>query len=129
MGREGWEDVLMAWAAVGSVATSMRMVWTDRNRVWRKVEVALVEQQTAEAREGLAGGRRVWRVRAQSLGDSVEEWLVSNAAATRTRPFEIWKGGWSPLPPCPEPSGAGGAGQRALPERRRCWRLRRKAGV
>ena len=56
---EGWEEVLTAWAAVGSVAASMRMVWTDRNRVWRKEEVALVEQQSGEAREGLVGGRGV----------------------------------------------------------------------
>ncbi len=37
--------------------------------------MALVEQQTGEAREGLVGGRGVWRLRAQSLVDSVEEWL------------------------------------------------------
>ena len=79
---EGWEDVLSAWAGVGPVAASMRMVWTDRNRVWRKVEVALVEQQTGEAREGIAGGRGVWRVRAQALVEAVQEWLASNAAAT-----------------------------------------------
>ena len=63
---EGWGEVLGAWAAVGSVAASMRMVWSDRNLVWRKVEVALVEQQSGEIREGLAGGRGVWRVRAQA---------------------------------------------------------------
>ncbi len=54
----------------------------DRNRVWRKVEVGLVEQQSGEASEGLAGGRGVWRLRAQSLVESVEEWLASNEAAT-----------------------------------------------
>ncbi len=54
---EDWEEVLTALGAVGSVAASMRMVWTDRNRVWHKVEVALVEQQSGEAREGLVGGR------------------------------------------------------------------------
>ena len=56
---EGWDEVLLAWAGVGSVAASMRMVWADRNSVWRKVEVALVEQQTGDAREGIAGGRGV----------------------------------------------------------------------
>ncbi len=48
--REGWGEVLGAWAAVGSVAASMRMVWSDRNIVWRKVEVALVEQHSGELR-------------------------------------------------------------------------------
>ena len=79
---EGWDEVLLAWAGVGSVAASMRMVWADRNSVWRKVEVALVEQQTGEAREGIAGGRGAWRLRAQALVEAVEEWLASNAAAT-----------------------------------------------
>ncbi len=60
----------------------MRMVWTDRNRVWRKVEVALVEQHSGEIREGFVGGRGVWRVRAQSLVEAVEEWLASNASST-----------------------------------------------
>ena len=48
MGKEweGWDEVLLAWAGVGSVAASMRMVWADRNSVWRKVET------TALARNG-----------------------------------------------------------------------------
>ncbi len=71
----------------------MRMVWTDRNRVWRKVEVALVEQQSGEIREGLAGGRGVWRVRAQSLVEAVEEWLASNAAATDQAVRDLEGGG------------------------------------
>ena len=41
-----------------------------------------MEQQTGEAREGIAGGRGVWRLRAQALVEAVEEWLASNAAAT-----------------------------------------------
>ena len=32
---EGWDEVILAWAGVGSVAASMRMVWADRNSVWR----------------------------------------------------------------------------------------------
>ena len=28
---EGWDEVLLAWAGVGAVAASMRMVWADRN--------------------------------------------------------------------------------------------------
>ena len=79
---EGWDEVLLAWAGVGAVAASMRMVWADRNSVWRKVEVALVEQQTGEARKGIAGGRGAWRLRAQALVEAVEEWLASNALAT-----------------------------------------------
>jgi hypothetical protein len=59
--------------------------------VWRKVEVALVEQQTGKAREGLVGGREVWRLRAQSLS-----WIRWKSGwrltlPSRTRPSEIWK--------------------------------------
>ena len=106
---EGWEEVLTAWAAVGSVAASMRMAWPDRNRVWRKVEVALVEQQSGEAREGLAGGRGVWRVRAQALVEAIEEWLASNEAATDQAIRDLDGGGrvhW----PSPESCRVGGAG-------------------
>ena len=63
------------------MAASMRMVWSERNLVWRKVEVALVEQHSGELREGLVGGRGVWRVRAQALVEAVEEWLASNASS------------------------------------------------
>ena len=106
---EGWEEVLTACAAVGSVAASMRMVWTDRNRVWCKVEVALVEQQSGEAREGLVAGRGVWRLRAQSLVESVEEWLASNEAATDQAIRDLDGGGGTR---CPYPEWSGGAGQR-----------------
>ncbi len=88
----------MAWAAVGSVSASMRMVWTDRNRVWRKVEMALVEQQSGEIREGLVGGRGVWQVRAQSLVEAVEEWLASNASATDQAVRDL-EGGVEPSAP------------------------------
>ncbi len=71
---------------------------TGKWRAWRKVEAALVEQQTGEAREGLVGGRGVWRWRAQALVDSVEEWLASNAAATDQAIRDL-EGGVEPAAP------------------------------
>ena len=60
----------------------MRMPWVDRNVVWRQVEVALVELQTGESREGTAGGGGVWRTRMNNLRAAIEQWLVSHEQAT-----------------------------------------------
>ena len=77
----GWEEVIQAWEAAGQVAASMRMVWEDRDSVWRKAEVALTDQQMGEAREGIAGGRGEWRVRAEAVTTAILHWLESNANA------------------------------------------------
>jgi hypothetical protein len=79
------------------------MVWSDRNLVWRKVEVALVEQHSGELREGLVGGRGVWRVRAQALAEAVEEWLASNASATDQAVRDL-EGGVEPSAPLQNPA-------------------------
>ncbi len=60
----------------------MRMAWEDRDIVWRRVEVALTDQQMGEAREGIAGGRGEWRVRAEAVTTAIVQWLESNAKAT-----------------------------------------------
>jgi hypothetical protein len=53
----GWNEVTQAWwEAAGQVAASMRMAWEDRDTAWRRVEVAMTDQQMGEAREGIAGG-------------------------------------------------------------------------
>ncbi len=78
----GWEEVTQAWEAVGQVAASMRMVWEDRDTViWRRAEVAMTDQQMSEAREGIAGGRGEWRVRAEAVTTAISQWLESNAKA------------------------------------------------
>ena len=51
----GWEEVIQAWEAAGQVAASMRMAWDDRDTAWRRVEVAMTDQQMGEAREGTWG--------------------------------------------------------------------------
>ena len=58
------------------------MVWEERNVVWRQVEVALVELQTGESREGTAGGGGMWRVRANNLTSAIAQWLASHEHAT-----------------------------------------------
>ena len=63
----GWEEVIQAWEAAGLVAASMRMAWDDRDTAWRRVEVAMTDQQMGEAREGTAGSRGKWRVRADAV--------------------------------------------------------------
>jgi hypothetical protein len=80
----GWvgEEVTQAWEAVGQVAASMPMVWEDRDTViWRRAEVATTDQQMGEAREGIAGGRGEWRVRAEAFTTAISHWLESNAKA------------------------------------------------
>ena len=73
--------MIQAWAAAGQVAASMSMVWEDRDSVWRKAEVARTDQQMGEAREGIAGGRGEWRVRAEAVTTAILHWLESNANA------------------------------------------------
>jgi hypothetical protein len=65
MGEDGegkewgfWEDVVLAWASVGSVAASMRMVWTTRNRMWRKSK-----WRWPSLFSGAANGRSMGRAR------------------------------------------------------------------
>ncbi len=69
------------WEAAGQVAASMRMVWEDRDIVWRRAEVALTDQKMGGAREGIAGGRGEWRVRAEAVTTATVQCLESNAKA------------------------------------------------
>jgi hypothetical protein len=43
--------------------------------------VALTDQQMGEAREGLAGGRKEWRARADAVTTAIVQWLDSNDKA------------------------------------------------
>ncbi len=52
----GWKEVTQAWEAAGQVAVSMRMAWEDRDTAWRRVEVAMTDQQMGEARRASRGG-------------------------------------------------------------------------
>ncbi len=125
MAKSGRAGRKYSWRGLRSAQWRPPCGWygrTGKQRVWRKVEVALVEQQSGEIQEGFAGGRGVWRVKAQSLVEAVEEWLASNASATHQAVRDL-EGGVEPSVPLQNPVEL--VVLSLLPGRRRCWRLTR----